>query len=149
MADLTSWIGGTLKFAVKARDDTADASAYATALAAATELGIVKTIGAVGTTSSAINVTPLKTGFVIPVNGEKSGGDISVGVAYDISDSSYTTLRAKSNTNDTVWFVIEDPDGELLYLQGLVANWQDNERNSTTEKGATFIIRQNVEEVRA
>lgn len=147
MADLTSWIGGTLGFVASARDDTAAASDYAAKTYA--ELGVVKDISAVGTTSSAINVSPLKTGFVIPVNGEKTGGDITVNVAYDISDTSYTTLRAKSNTNDTVWFELTDPDGEVVYLQGLVANWQDNARNNTTEKGASFIIRQSVQEVRA
>ncbi len=149
MADLTSWIGGTLKFAVAARDDAATSTDYTTAESGATELGIVLDIGEIGTTSSAINISPLKTGFVIPLNGEKTGGDIAVSLAYDASDSSYSTLRAKSNSNDTVWFFITDPDGEKLYLQGIVADFKDTARNTTTQKGATFVIRQNVEELRA
>lgn len=141
MADLTAWIGGTIGYVAAVIDRDAAASDYAAKTF--TEMGTVKTIGALGDTSSGINVSLLKEGRVTKVNGEKDGGEVNIAVAYDASDSTYTAIRALSNTNTNVWFEVTDADGDLVYFQGLVANWQETERNNTTEKGATFVVRVN------
>ncbi len=142
MADYTSWIGGTIGYVAATFDSTADASAYGAKTY--TELGSVKTAGAMGDTSNAINVSILKTGRVLKVNGEKDGGEISIAVAFDASDSTYTAIRdTYNNTNTNIWWEVTDPDGDLVYMQGIVANFQENDRNGTTEKGATFVIRVN------
>lgn len=139
MADLVSWIGGTIGYVAATVDRTADSSDYGAK--SFTEMGSVKTIGALGDTSQVINVSLLKEGRVTKVNGELDGGDISIAVAYDASDSTYTAIRALNNTNTNVWFEITDGDGDQVGFQGVVANWQENERNNSSEKGATFIVR--------
>lgn len=141
MADLVSWIGGTLGYVSGTIDRAADASDYGAK--SFTDIGTVKTIGAVGDTSAAINVSLLKEGRVTKVNGELDGGELAVAVAFDASDASYAAIRALANTNTNVWFEITDSDGDQVGFQGLVANWQETERNNTTEKGATFLIRVN------
>lgn len=141
MADLTAWIGGVIGYVAATIDRTAIESDYAAKTY--TEMGSVKTIGALGDTNAAINVSLLKEGRVTKVNGEKDGGEINVAVAFDASDSTYTAIRALSGTNTNVWFEVTDADGALVYFQGVIANWQETERNNTTEKGATFVIRVN------
>lgn len=141
MADLTSWIGGTIGYVENPLDQTMVESDFA-ALSYA-EIGEVKTIGALGDTSAAINVSLLKEGRVLRLNGEKDGGEISVAVAYNSDSASYAALRALANTNTTCAFEVTDPDDEIVYFQALVANWQETERNNTTEKGATFVLRVN------
>lgn len=142
MANLTSWIGGTIGYVSGAIDRDAIASDYAAK--SYTEMGLVKTIGALGDTSNAISVSLLKEGRATKVNGEKDGGEVSIAVAFDASDSTYTAIRALANTNTNVWFKVTDADSNIVYFQGLVANWQETERNNTTEKGATFVVRNNV-----
>lgn len=141
MADLVSWIGGTIGYVAATVDRTADSSDYGAK--SFTEMGTVKTIGALGDTSQVINVSLLKEGRVTKVNGELDGGEVSFAVAFDASDSTYSAIRALSNTNTNIWFEITDGDdsGAQVGFQGVIANWQENERNNTTEKGATFIVR--------
>lgn len=141
MADLTAWIGGTIGYVAATIDRDAAASDYGAK--SYTEMGSVKTIGALGDTNASINVSLLKEGRVTKVNGEKDGGEVNIAVAYDASDSTYTAIRALSGTNSNVWFEITDADGDLVYFQGIIANWAETERNNTTEKGATFVIRVN------
>lgn len=141
MADLTSWIGGVIGYVAATRDADAVESDYGAKTY--TEMGNVKSIGALGDTSQAISVSLLKEGRVTKVNGEKDGGEVNLAVAFDASDSTYTAVRALANTNSNVWFEVTDADGDLVYFQGLIANWQEAERNNTTEKGATFVIRVN------
>lgn len=141
MADLVSWIGGTIGYVAAIIDRAADASDYGAKTF--TEMGTVKTIGAVGDTSAAINVSLLKEGRVTKVNGELDGGELSIAVAFDASDATYPAIRALANTNTNVWFEIVDNDADMVGFQGLIANWQETERNNTTEKGATFVIRVN------
>lgn len=141
MANLTSWIGGVLGHVTGLRDTDAAASDYGAKSFA--DLGNIKSVGALGDTSNAISVSLLKEGRVTKVNGEKDGGEVSIAVAFDASDSTYTTIRALANTNTNVWWEMTDADGKIVYFQGLVANWQETERNGSTEKGATWIIRVN------
>lgn len=145
MADLTSWIGGTIGFVAAARDIDATATEYAATKASPgfDEAVNIKTIGALGDTSSAINVSLLAAGRAVMVNGELSAGEVPIAVAYDSDDTSYTGIRDLANTNDNVWFEVTDADGDLVYFQGVVANWQETERNNTTEKGATYVLRIN------
>ena len=142
MADLSSWIGGTISYLAKLRDIDATSSDY-TSAGSYLEVGNVKSISAAGDTSAAINVSLLKSGRVTKVNGEKDGGELTISVAFDASDSSYAAVRAYANTNTNIWFKISDPGSKYLYTQGLIANWQETERNNTTEMGATFVIRVN------
>lgn len=141
MANLVSWIGGTISYVSGIIDRDAIASDYAGK--SYTEMGTVKSIGALGDTSNAISVSLLKEGRVTKVNGELDGGEVNIAVAFDASDSTYTAVRALANGNTNVWFKVTDDDGDIVYFQGLVANWQETERNNTTEKGATFIVRVN------
>lgn len=141
MADLTAWIGGVIGYVAATIDRDAIESDYAAKTY--TEMGSVKTIGALGDTNAAINVSLLKEGRVTKVNGEKDGGEVNVAVAFDASDSTYTAIRTLSGSNSNVWFEVTDADGALVYFQGIIANWQETERNNTTEKGATFVIRVN------
>lgn len=141
MADLTAWIGGTIGYVAATVDRDAIASDYAAKTFV--EMGSVKTISSLGDSNASINVSLLKEGRVTKVNGEKDGGEVSIAVAYDASDTSYTAVRALSGTNTNVWFEVTDADGDLVYFQGVVANWMETERNNTTEKGATFVVRVN------
>jgi hypothetical protein len=141
MADLTAWIGGTIGFVAATIDRDAAASDYGAK--SYTEMGTVKTIGALGDTNASIPVSLLKGGRATKVNGEKDGGEVNMAVAYDASDSTYATIRGLSGTNTNVWFEITDADGDLVYFQAIIANWQETERNNTTEKGATFVMRVN------
>lgn len=141
MADLTSWIGGTIGYVAAVIDRTAGASEYGAKTF--TEMGSVKTIGALGDTSQVIPVSLLKEGRVTKVNGELDGGEVQMAVAFDASDSTYTAIRTLANSNTNVWFEITDGDGAQVGFQGVIANWQENERNNTSEKGCTFVIRIN------
>ncbi|MBK9073327.1 MAG: hypothetical protein IPL79_20355 [Myxococcales bacterium] len=141
MADLTSWIGGILGHVTGNFDADATASDYAAKSFA--DLGNIKSVGAMGVTSSAITVQTLESGFDRYVNGAKSGGEVNISVAFDASDSTYATIRGLSNTNTNVWWEMTDADGKIVYFQGLVANWQETERSTSVEKGATWIIRVN------
>lgn len=141
MADLTPWIGGVIAYVANELDQTMVESDYAGLTYA--EIGEVKTIGALGDTSAAINVSLLKQGRVLHLSGEKDGGEINMAVAYNADSASYAALRALANTSTTCAFEVTDPDGEIVYFQALVANWQETERNNTTEKGATFVLRVN------
>jgi len=141
MADLLSWIGGTIGYVAAVIDRDAIATDYNAK--SFTEMGTVKTIGALGDTSASISVSLLKEGRVTKVNGEKDGGEVPFAVAFDASDATYAAIRALANTNTNVWFEIVDSDGDLVGFQGNVANWQETERNNTTEKGATFVVRVN------
>jgi hypothetical protein len=141
MADYTSWIGGMLSYVTAARDPDATASDYNAK--SYLEMGNIKTIGALGDTSNAISISILKEGRIQRISGERDGGEVQVAVVYDASDATYTAIRDLANANTTVWFEVEDAGGEKVNFQGLIANFQETERNGTTDKGATFSIRIN------
>lgn len=141
MADIISFIGSTIGLVASPRDPSADASDYGAKVFI--EIGSVVSVGRLGDTSSSISINLLKEGRTIYVNGEKTLGEIEVGIAFDVSDTAQSTIFDDANTNKNYWFEVSDEDGETYYFQGLLANFQFLERATSQYKGATFVIRGN------
>lgn len=137
-----SYIGATVQV-VAGAPATEDAAGY-TALSFSTALGYVVELGELGDTSNDISVDTL-AGRTYHVNGSKDGGEVAFTFAVDgaVSDAGQAILIAKSNTNDEVSFKVTDPDGEVLYFHGKIANVKDQARNNSAYKGMTGAVRVN------
>lgn len=106
------------------------------------QVGKVTEWGETGDTSEDVTETTL-AGRTYHANGALDGGVISFTLLIDGADAGQTILKAKNNTNDEVSFKITDPDGEIRYLHGKVANLRDRPRTASTMKGCTGEIRVN------
>ena len=133
-----SYVGSTLSV-VASTPATEDQSGYEAL--SFTEVGLVVSISAIGDTSEDINFDLLKTGRRSHVNGVQDLGEISVTIEVGNSDAGQEIVRGAANGNTTHSFVVTDADGEDVYFQGVIANYQDSERTANTYKGATFVIR--------
>lgn len=143
MANETSYIGAVI--AVSASTPaTFDGSGFAAL--SYTTVGKIVAWGAVGDTSASIDV-PLLSGRIVHINGALDGGSIAWTVAYD-TDSGQTILKNNSNGTTRLSFKITDPDGQVSYNWGLVADVQDQERNNSNYKGLTGVARINSATVR-
>jgi hypothetical protein len=133
-----SYVGSTMSahVGVPAAETASD---YA--LLSVTELGKILSISAIGDTSEDIAFDLLKPGRKTHVNGVKDLGEIAVTIEVANADAGQVIIRDNSNGNTTITFVVSDADGEDIYFQGVVANYQDDERTPNAYKGASFVIR--------
>lgn len=144
MAAAISYIGAVIG-AVVATPATVDAAGFG-ALTYVT-IGKIATWGEVGDTSGDVAIDLLE-GRIEHVNGAKDGGEIPFAFRSD-NDAGQTLLRNNNNTNNEVSFKITDPDGQIAYFYGKVANVRDNERSSSSYKGQTGVVRVNSATIRA
>jgi len=144
MANAISYIGATIACAV-GTPATIDAAGFAALTLAA--IGKVASWGVIGDTSNDIPVD-LLDGRVEHVNGAKDGGAIPFTIRADSDSAGQGILKAQSNSNTEVSFKITDPDGEVSYFFGKVANVRDLERTSSNYKGFTGEVRVNSPTIR-
>lgn len=139
-----SYIGAAIAV-VASQPATYDAAGYG-ALTYQT-VGKIASWGAAGDTSEDITVSLLE-GRVEHVNGALDGGAQPFTLRYDAADAGQVVLRANANNNVECAFRITDPDGEIIYFSGKVANLRDIERTPSNYKGMEGEIRVNTGTVR-
>lgn len=103
-------------------------------------IGNIVSHGALGVTSADVSVSTL-AGYVRHSNGSKDLGEIAITAVIDATDAGQVIVLAGSNGNTVHSIKIADPDGKHHYYQGVVANAQQAERNDTSYKGLSFVIR--------
>lgn len=145
MTNMT-YIGATVEVAA-GKPATIDAAGFGAL--SFSEIGEILEWGEIGDTSEDSTETTLK-GRVMHTNGAVDGGtsDFTFLRSKDSSDTGQALLIAKNNTNDDVSFKITDPDGEISYFHGKVANVRDRARSASTQKGMTGQARINCAVVR-
>lgn len=105
------------------------------------EVGKIVSIGELGDESEDIAFDLLKPGRRTHVSGVKDLGEIPVTIEYDREDAGQDIVRTANNTNVTHSFRIDDPDGDEIFFQGLVANIKFLERVANQYKGFNMVIR--------
>lgn len=141
-----SYIGATIAVAA-GKPATTDAAGFA-ALSYST-VGEIQQFGAIGDTSAAIEVGDLAAGRISRINGAVDGGENEFSFSYEDADAGQVILRNNSNTNNDVSCRVTDPDGQIAYFFGRVANVRDKERTMDTDKGMTGTFRINSPIIRA
>lgn len=142
---LTSYIGATVAV-VAGLPATTDAAGFAALTYA--PIGKITEWGEVGDTSEDTTETTL-AGRTLHVNGALDGGSIDFTFLIDGDDAGQTVLKDLSGTNTDVSVKITDPDGDVTYLFGKVANVRDRARTASTMKGMSGQLRVNSPTVRA
>lgn len=143
---LITYIGAAVAV-VAATPATIDAAGFG-ALTWSATVGRITEWGEVGDTSEDVTETTL-AGRTYHANGSLDGGSVAFTILIDGSDAGQTILKAKNNTNDEVSVRITDPDGQIAYFHGKVANLRDRARNASTMKGMSGEFRVNSATVRA
>ncbi|QBX34590.1 hypothetical protein E4191_07605 [Paracoccus liaowanqingii] len=110
-------------------------------------VGKITEWGETGDQSEDVTETTLE-GRTYHANGALDGGSIPFTFLIDGVDAGQTLLRTANNTNDEVSARITDPDGQIIYYHGKVANLRDRARNASTIKGLTGEFRVNSATVR-
>jgi hypothetical protein len=141
MSESISYIGATVALAAST-PATVDKAGYEALTWTTGTIGKIASFGALGETSADIAIDLLE-GVIEHVNGSKDLGEIPVTIRFvATSDSAAQGLvRTNANSNTNHSFRVIDPDGEYIYFQGKLANYQDSERTSGNYKGASFVIR--------
>lgn len=144
MTNMT-YIGATIE-AAAGKPVTIDAAGFAAL--SFSEIGEILEWGEIGDTSEDSTETTLK-GRVMHTNGAVDGGTTDFTFLLSgAADTGQALLIAKNNTNDDVSFKITDPDGEISYFHGKVANVRDRARSASTQKGMSGQARINCAVVR-
>ena len=143
MAAAISYIGATIGCVVGA-PATVDAAGFGALTYVPS--GKIVSWGEVGDTAADITVETLE-GRVEHVNGARDGGAIAFTFRHD-TDAGQAILKAQSNTNNEVSFKITDPDGQIAYFHGKVANVRDAAREASAYKGFTGEVRVNSATIR-
>lgn len=112
-----------------------------------TTVGKITEWGETGDQSEDVTETTL-AGRTYHANGALDGGSIPFTFLIDGPDAGQTILRTANNTNDEVSVRITDPDGQIIYYHGKVANLRDRARNASTMKGLSGEFRVNSGTVR-
>lgn len=146
MTTIPNYIGATIAV-VAALPATYDPVGYAALSWAATVDDVVQW-GELGDQSNDISVNTLG-GRVLHSNGSRDGGEVPFAFVFRPASAGQNILRANSNTNTGVSCRITDPDGQVSYYSGVVANVRDLERTDTTHKGQNGVFRVNTATVRA
>jgi len=133
-----SYIGTTISV-VAATPATEDDTGYSAL--SWTEIGKVVSLSELGDTVEDIAFNLLKGGRTKHVNGTKDVGDITGTYEYDSADAGQVILRSGAGSNTVHSLKVEDTDGNIKYLQGVVADVRDYERVANQYKGQTFIFR--------
>lgn len=134
-----SYIGSTVSL-VAGLPGTFDKAGYE-ALQFVEIKGIVD-MGELGDQQNDIAIDTL-IGRVEHVNGSSDLGEIQCSYNFILNDAGQDIVRAAAGTNTAHSFRVVDLDGQHLYFHGILANLQDNPRNTTNFKGETFTIRGN------
>lgn len=95
-----------------------------------------------GDESEGVEYTTL-AGRTKRVNGAKDGGEREFSYVYNKTDPGQIIVRANNNTNTPVAIKITDPDGEIHYFGGLIANMQKADREASNLKSESGVIRVN------
>jgi hypothetical protein len=112
-----------------------------------TAVGSITEWGEVGDSSEDVTETTL-AGRTNHANGALDGGSVAFTILSNGTDAGQTILKTKNNTNDEVSVKITDPDGQITYFFGKVANLKDRQRTASTMKGQTGEFRVNSATVR-
>lgn len=112
-----------------------------------TPVGHITEWGELGDSSEDVSETTL-AGRTFHANGSLDGGAVPFTILIDGANSGQTILKTNNNTNTTVSVRVTDPDGQIAYLHGVVANLKDRQRTSGTMKGMSGEIRVNSATVR-
>lgn len=107
------------------------------------EVGEVVSIGEYGDTSEDVAVTKLKDGRTEHFNGAKDGGEMPVTCVREAADAGQVLVEANANTNQTVSTRITDPNGDIEYSYGRLANFRRPERTASSYDGVTYAVRRN------
>lgn len=134
-----SYVGVLMGIAV-ATPATQDAAGFG-ALTYTNIVGMIS-VGEVGDTSEDISV-PYLSGRNAHVNGAKDGGSREFAYVYEKTDPGQVLLRANNNNNVDVSLRVTDPDGEVRYFFGRIADIMDNERTNSNYKGQKGQLRVN------
>lgn len=110
-------------------------------------VGKITEWGEIGDTSEDVSETTL-AGRTFHANGALDGGAVTFTILIDGADAGQTILKTKNNTNDEVSARVTDPDGQVSYFHGKVANLRDRARTASTMKGQTGEFRVNSPTVR-
>ena len=110
-------------------------------------VGRITEWGEVGDVAEDVPETTL-VGRTYHANGALDGGTTAFTILTDGPDAGQTILKSKNNTNDEVSVKITDPDGEIAYFHGKVANLRDRQRTASTMKGQTGEFRVNSATIR-
>lgn len=100
---------------------------------AATEVGGVEKIGAIGAVFAKVDFQPLK-GPKDKHKGSPDSGAVQPSVAYDDSDAGQTLMRtaAADKTSKLYWFVVTYPTGEGRGFGGRVFGFPENTDGADT-----------------
>lgn len=112
-----------------------------------TSVGHITEWGEVGDSAEDTSETTL-AGRTFHANGALDGGAVPFTILIDGANSGQTILRTNNNTNTQVSVKITDPDGQIAYFYGVVANMKDRQRTASTMKGVAGEIRVNSATVR-
>lgn len=140
---LPNYIGGKL-YVSAASPATANKAGYESLTW--TEIGEIVSHGPLGATSNDIAQATLG-GYTRHANGSKDLGEISITCLDETADAGQVIIAAASNTNTVHSFKVVDPSTKHQYYQGVVANYQQSERNDTAYAGVSFVVRGDAETV--
>ena len=101
----------------------------------------VISIGELGDTAEDVSYNLLKGGRTKHVNGVRDIGDVDVTCEYNAGDAGQNRIRALSNSNTTVTFLIKDADDQYTAFNGVVANYRETPREASSYKGCMFTMR--------
>lgn len=138
----TNNVGAILKI-VPATPDTDDEAGYIAleALGNMEEIGDLITIPASGNMSNGQRSTHLKDGVEQAYNGALKVDDLSLPYTYRETDAGQVILRAGENGTVVHTLLEEHPDGTSRYIQGVIGDVIEGEKEANSEKGETAVFR--------
>jgi hypothetical protein len=131
---------GTLIAVSAATPATVDSAGFG-ALSWTTVNGVI-TWGSHGDQSNDIPI-PQLAGRILHRNGGVDGGEIPFTTMHVASDAGQGILRSNANGSTTVSVRRTEPDGQIVYYHGVIANFRANEATNQTYKGNSGVVRVN------
>lgn len=107
------------------------------------EIGKIVSIGELGDSHADNTAELLKSGRTDHQNGVADGGEVPVVYEHSASDAGIVIVEAGNGSNTNHSFRIADPDGQVTYFQGIIANNKQRERTAANRKGGSFAMRVN------
>lgn len=127
---------------------TFDESGY-DAMTWTTQAKGVVSVGAVGVTTSIIDVPDLETGFTKGVKGAKAGTVMPIVFREIAGDAGQAAVKAACNEAAHAEYSMKilEPSGAIQYVTGAMHDWTRNERSTTSYAGFTCNMRLNFDSV--
>lgn len=121
---------------------TYDASGYAATTITYTAIGEIENFGNHGVTATITEFTPVNTAIVSKMKGSKNYGTMSLMVGSIPTDAGQVILKAASESNAHYSAKLTYPDGEVHYLDVLVAKheFQDGSVNDAMKVAVDLAI---------